>query len=202
MMKKGFMFILCLAFMLIVVACNNSDVTGDEANEQNDTTNEVENEDQDQAADENQNSDEPVTVTFWHSMGGALQEALDGLVEMYNAAQDDVIVEAEYQGSYDEALTKFHSVAGTDSAPTMIQVFEIGTMSMVHSGQITPIQELIDADGYDMGSLEDNIINYYKIDDQFYSMPFNSSTPVMYYNKDAFEEAGLDLIHHQKHMKK
>ncbi|WP_035343499.1 ABC transporter substrate-binding protein [Halalkalibacter hemicellulosilyticus] len=192
-MKKGFVFIVLLTFMLVIVACNNSEVTGEEGNDSDDSTNEVENADQDQAADdEAQNTDGPVTVTFWHAMGGALQEALDELVNMYNAAQDDVIVEAEYQGSYDEALTKFHSVAGTDSAPTMIQVFEIGTMSMVHSGHITPIQDLIDADGYDMSSLEDNIINYYKIDDQFYSMPFNSSTPVMYYNKDAFEAAGLD----------
>ena len=132
------------------------------------------------------------TVTFWHAMGGAAQEALNKIVEDYNNSQDKIQVNAEYQGTYDEALTKFHSVAGTDSAPTMIQVFEIGTMSMVNSGHIEPIQTFIDQDGYDMSGLEENIINYYKIDDQFYSMPFNSSTPVMYYNKDAFEAAGLD----------
>ncbi|WP_347836304.1 extracellular solute-binding protein [Gracilibacillus sp. JCM 18860] len=101
-------------------------------------------------------------------------------------------VNAEYQGTYDEALTKFHTVAGTDSAPTMIQVFEIGTMSMINSGHIEPIQNYVDKDDYDMTGLEENIINYYKIEDKFYSMPFNSSTPVMYYNKDAFEAAGLD----------
>ena len=59
-------------------------------------------------------------------------------------------------------------------------------------GNIEPIQKFIDADNYDMSGLEENIINYYKVDDQFYSMPFNSSTPVMYYNKDAFKAAGLD----------
>ncbi|WP_246145060.1 ABC transporter substrate-binding protein [Oceanobacillus sojae] len=131
-------------------------------------------------------------VTFWHAMSGASQEALDRIVASYNESQDEVEVRAEFQGTYDEALTKFHSVAGTDSAPTMIQVFEIGTMSMVNSGHIDPIQKFIDEDGYDMGHLEENIVNYYKIDNQFYSMPFNSSTPVMFFNKDAFEEAGLD----------
>lgn len=139
-----------------------------------------------------ESSGEKQVVMFWHAMGGAGQEALEKIVDDFNASQDEVQVNAEYQGSYDEALTKYQSVAGTDSAPTMMQVFEIGTMAMINSGSIVPIQEFIDADGYDMSGLEENIINYYKIDDKFYSMPFNSSTPVMYYNKDAFEEAGLD----------
>lgn len=136
--------------------------------------------------------DGPTTVTFWHSMGGAAQEALNAIVDEYNGSQDKVKINAEYQGTYDEALTKFHTVAGTESAPTMMQVFEIGTKSMINSGFVEPIQTLVDEDGYDMSGLEENITNYYKIDDTFYSMPFNSSTPVMYYNKDAFKAAGLD----------
>ena len=124
-------------------------------------------------------------------MGGTGQEALDDIVEDFNKSQDKIQVNAEYQGTYDESLTKFNTVAGTDSAPTMIQTFEIGTMSMINSGNIEPIQEFIDADGYDMSGLEENIINYYSLDGKFYSMPFNSSTPVMYYNKDAFKAAGL-----------
>jgi len=131
-------------------------------------------------------------VTFWHSMGGAGQEALNKIVENFNSSQDGIQVNAEYQGTYDESLTKFNAVAGSDSAPTVIQTFEIGTKAMINSGQIVPIQELIDADGYDMSGLEENITNYYSLDGTFYSMPFNSSTPVMYYNKDAFKAAGLD----------
>lgn len=131
-------------------------------------------------------------VTFWHSMGGAGQETLNSIVEDFNNSQDKIQVNAEYQGTYDESLTKFNAVAGTDSAPTMIQTFEIGTMSMINSGNIIPIQEFVDKDGYDMSGLEENITNYYSLDGKFYSMPFNSSTPVMYYNKDAFKKAGLD----------
>lgn len=131
-------------------------------------------------------------VTFWHSMGGAGQEALNKIVENFNNSQDGIQVNAEYQGTYDESLTKFNAVAGSDSAPSFIQTFEIGTKAMINSGQIVPIQELIDADGYDMSGLEENITNYYSLDGTFYSMPFNSSTPVMYYNKDAFKAAGLD----------
>ena len=125
-------------------------------------------------------------------MSGVPQETLNGIVEEYNNSQDEVQVNAEFQGTYEESLPKFHSVGGTEDAPTMIQVQEIGTMSMINSGNIEPIQKFIDAENYDMSGLEENIINYYKVDDQFYSMPFNSSTPVMYYNKDAFKAAGLD----------
>ena len=136
--------------------------------------------------------DGKTVVTFWHAMGGQAQEALNETVADYNASQDKVQVNAEFQGTYEESLPKFHSVAGTDQAPTVIQVQEIGSMSMINSGNIEPIQKFIDEEKYDMSILEENISNYYKIDGKFYSMPFNSSTPVMYYNKDAFKAAGLD----------
>lgn len=170
-MKKMLLFVV-ISMTIFMAACGSNDAEG--------------------SSEATETEDGKQIVTFWHAMGGASQEALDKIVASYNESQDEVEVRAEFRGTYDEALTKFHSVAGTDSAPTMIQVFEIGTMSMVNSGHIEPIQKFIDEDGYDMGHLEENIVNYYKIDDQFYSMPFNSSTPVMFYNKDAFEEAGLD----------
>lgn len=185
-MRKLVMGLLLIGFILVMAGCNSTDATtGEEA--ETDETGTTEDTDTN-----TETATEPTTVTFWHAMGGAAQEALDKIVADYNSSQDEVVVNAEYQGTYDEALTKFHSVAGTDSAPNMMQVFEIGTKSMINSGSVEPIQTYVDQDDYDMGGLEENIINYYKIDDQFYSMPFNSSTPVMYYNKDAFEAAGLD----------
>lgn len=178
-MKKILMMLLLGTALLLAACSSGSSTSGSE-------------ESSDNTEPENEKSEEKQVVTFWHSMGGAGQEALNGIVEDFNASQDKIQVNAEYQGTYDEALTKFNAVAGTDSAPTMIQTFEIGTMSMINSGNIKPIQELVDADGYDMSGLEENITNYYSLDGTFYSMPFNSSTPVMYYNKDAFEAAGLD----------
>ncbi|WP_164217455.1 ABC transporter substrate-binding protein [Virgibacillus sp. YIM 98842] len=189
-MKKIFPIIM-LGILLFIAACG-SDSSGestDDAGAEGETEAAAT---ETASGEESGDSNEKQVVTFWHSMGGAGQEALNAIVDSYNDSQEEVQVNAEYQGSYDEALTKFNSVAGTDSAPTIIQTFEIGTMSMINSGSIVPIQEFIDADGYDMSGLEENIINYYSLDGTFYSMPFNSSTPVMYYNKDAFEEAGLD----------
>ncbi|MDR4887749.1 ABC transporter substrate-binding protein [Fredinandcohnia sp. QZ13] len=179
---KKFMMILALGFVLLLAACAGGESTAGEGDSNTGSGN----------GSKSEEKGGKQTVTFWHSMGGAGQEALNSIVEDFNSSQDEIQVNAEYQGTYDESLTKFNAVAGTDSAPTMIQTFEIGTMSMINSGNIKPIQELVDADGYDMSGLEENIINYYSLDGKFYSMPFNSSTPVMYYNKDAFTAAGLD----------
>lgn len=173
-MKKKFLALLMASILLLLAACNPSTETGT-SGEGTDSE-----------------SEEKKIVTFWHSMSGKNQEALNSIVEDFNTSQDSIQVNAEFQGTYEESLPKFHSVGGTEDAPTIIQVQEIGTMSMINSGNIEPIQTFIDAEGYDMSILEENIINYYKVDDKFYSMPFNSSTPVMYYNKDAFKAAGLD----------
>jgi len=65
---------------------------------------------------------------------------------------------------------------------------------MIESGWITPMQQMIDADSYDLSQIEPNLAAYYTIDNQLYSMPFNSSTPIMYYNKEMFEKAGITEI--------
>lgn len=182
-MKKNsrMLFLSCMMFVFaILAACSNSG--GSETEENNDTNNEKAEE---QAVG-------PTEVTFWHAMSGPLQESLDKIVTDYNNSQDDYIVKAEFQGTYEELLPKLRSVGGTKDAPAIVQVFEVGTKYMIDSGFIEPMQTFIDKDNYDISQLEKNILNYYTVDDQLYSMPFNSSTPVMIYNKDAFKEAGLD----------
>ena len=134
-----------------------------------------------------------IIVTFWHSMGGASGAALDQIVEEFNEYQDEITVRAYFQGEYEEALTTFHAIAGSSEAPSIMQVFDVGTMSMVNSNHTIPVQKFIDRDGFDLSVLEENVINYYRINDQLYSMPFNSSTPVMFLNLDAFRAAGFDM---------
>lgn len=138
------------------------------------------------------NEEGKTVISFWHAMSGAGQASLDAIVADFNASQDKYEVQAEFQGSYEESLTKLRSVGGTEDAPAITQVFEVGTKYMIESGFVEPIQKFIDEDKYDISQLEKNILNYYTVDDQLYSMPFNSSTPVMLYNKDAFKAAGLD----------
>lgn len=131
-------------------------------------------------------------IIFWHAMGGNFQPTLNKIVEEYNKSQDKVEVEALYQGSYQETLNKFKSVQGTDKAPALIQLNEISTEYMYNSGAITPMQEFVKKDNYDLTKLEDTLINYYTINGTLYSMPFNSSASILLYNKDAFKEVGLD----------
>ncbi|UNL85353.1 ABC transporter substrate-binding protein [Priestia koreensis] len=131
-------------------------------------------------------------VIFWHAMSGDLEKTLNQIVKKYNASQDKVEVKPVFQGTYEEALTKFNTVAGTKDAPTIMQTFEVGTKYMMNTHKIQPIQKFIDQDHYDTSVWEKNIANYYKVGDKQYSMPFNSSSPVLVYNKDAFKKAGLD----------
>ncbi|MGL5202679.1 ABC transporter substrate-binding protein [Cetobacterium sp.] len=131
-------------------------------------------------------------VVFWHSMSGGLQTSLNKIVSDYNSSQNSVEIEAIYQGSYEETIGKFKAISGTKDAPTLIQMNDISTSFMYNSGAITPMQNFIEQDKFDVNTLEDALLNYYRIDGKLYSMPFNSSTAIMIYNKDAFREAGLD----------
>ncbi|PKG24670.1 ABC transporter substrate-binding protein [Niallia nealsonii] len=131
-------------------------------------------------------------VVFWHSMSGELETVLKEIAAEYNQSQENIEIKPIFQGTYEEALTKFNTVAGTADAPAIMQTFEVGTKYMIDSGKIQPIQKFIDKEGYDTTQWEKNISNYYSVDGKQYSMPFNSSTPVLIYNKDAFGKADLD----------
>jgi sn-glycerol 3-phosphate transport system substrate-binding protein len=131
-------------------------------------------------------------ITFWHAMSGSNGDALQEIVDKFNAQSDSVSVEAIFQGSYDESLNKLRAVGGSAEAPAIVQVFEIGTKYMSDSDFITPMQEFVDKDDFDTSILEPNIASYYEIDGKLNSMPFNTSNAVMFYNKDMFKEDGLD----------
>lgn len=136
------------------------------------------------------------TISFWHSMGGVNGQAIDTLVQKFNDENEYGIttVEAEYQGSYDDALNKLKSAQIGNMGADLVQVYEIGTRFMIESGWIVPMQSMVNADEYDTSVLESNLAAYYTINDMLYSMPFNSSTPLMYYNKDMFDAAGITEI--------
>lgn len=132
------------------------------------------------------------TISFWHSMGGVNGEALDTLVKQFNEENEyGITVDAQYQGEYDDSLNKLKSAQIGNMGADLVQVYEIGTRFMIDSGWIVPMQEMIDGDGYDLSQIEPNLAAYYTIDNELYSMPFNSSTPILYYNKDMFEKAGI-----------
>lgn len=138
---------------------------------------------------------EKTTITFWHSMGGVNGEAIDYLVQKFNNENDKgITVDAQYQGSYDDAINKLRSAQMGNMGADLVQIYDIGTRFMIDSGWVVPMQQLIEKDNWKMDQLEPNIAAYYTVDETLYSMPFNSSTPILYYNKDIFKAAGITEI--------
>lgn len=138
---------------------------------------------------------EGTTITFWHSMGGVNGEAIDTLVEKFNKENTyGIKVESQYQGSYDDTINKLKSAQIGNMGADLVQIYDIGTRFMIDSDWAVPMQELMDADGWDISQVEPNIAAYYTVNGTFYSMPFNSSTPILYYNKDMFDKAGITEI--------
>ena len=133
----------------------------------------------------------PTEIVFWHAMSGSRAEVVQELVDRFNAANDDVQVLAEFKGSYAETLTAAIAAYRAGEAPHIVQVYEVGTRTMLDSGAIVPVME-VSGGTLDPTIFVEPILNYYTVEDQLWCMPFNSSTAMLYYNKDVFEEAGLD----------
>lgn len=147
------------------------------------------------AADLSTATGEGQTITFWHSMGGVNGEALEYLVNKFNQENEKGIkVDAQFQGEYDDAINKLKSAQIGNMGADLVQIYDIGTRFMIDSGWVVPMQDLIDQDGWDSSQLEPNIAAYYTVGDTLYSMPFNSSTPILYYNKDMFSKAGITEV--------
>ncbi len=135
-------------------------------------------------------------VQWWHALTGQLGDALNEIVDDFNAMQDDYRVEAIYKGNYTETMNAAIAAFRAGEQPHIVQVFEVGTATMMAArGAIYPVQDLMIDAGYDF-DVDDfvaAVASYYTTTDgELLSMPFNSSTPVLWYNKDHFEAAGLD----------
>ena len=137
-----------------------------------------------------------VEVMWWHSMGGALGEWVNDLAKDFNAKQKDYKVTPVFKGTYDESMTAAIAAFRAGNAPHILQVFEVGTATMMASkGAIKPVAVLMKEAGvkFDPNVYVPAVSGYYTASNgQMMSLPFNSSTTVFHYNKDAFKAAGLD----------
>jgi sn-glycerol 3-phosphate transport system substrate-binding protein len=132
------------------------------------------------------------SITWWHAMSGVNGDALNKIVTGFNASQSNVKVTTVFQGNYDDLLAKLNTAIASNAAPALVQVYDIGQAYMRDSAQVVPMQAFIDRDKFATADFEPAVINYYKYQDKLQSMPFNSSSSMLYYNKDAFKEVGLD----------
>lgn len=132
-------------------------------------------------------------IKFWHAMSGARYEAITkGIAEGFNKANPNYVLEPLYTGSYDETVTKAIAAVRAGDPPHIVQVFDVGTQTMLDSGAAIPVTELVKPGEINWEDYFPPIINYYTLAGKLHSMPFNSSTAILYYNKDAFKKAGLD----------
>jgi sn-glycerol 3-phosphate transport system substrate-binding protein len=125
-------------------------------------------------------------ITWWHAMSGINGEALNKIVTNFNASQSAIKVTTVFQGTYDDLLSKLNTALASNAAPALVQVYDIGQRYMYDSGQVVPMQAVIDRDKFSTADFEPAVLNYYKYQDKLQSMPFNASSSIFYYNKDAF----------------
>ena len=134
----------------------------------------------------------PVTIDFWHSETAAIETALQGLIDRFNASQDEVKVRLVFQGSSDQLILKLVTALRGGDVPALVELADVDTQVMVDSGGAAPVQEFVDAEGYDLSDFDEKAVQYYTVDDDLYAVPFAIAVPMLFYNKIPFQEVGLD----------
>jgi len=135
-------------------------------------------------------------IHFWHAMSGAAGKELDVLVQRFNASQKDVTVVATYKGKYEETLAAALAAQRGAQSPHLVQVFEVGTATiMAAKGATRPVSQVLEDAGVrmDAKSFVPAVASYFSdASGRLLAMPFNTSTPVLYINRDAMRKAKLD----------
>jgi sn-glycerol 3-phosphate transport system substrate-binding protein len=133
-------------------------------------------------------------IELWHAMGGALGERVDELVKKFNDSQKDYVVKSTFKGTYDEVLNGMIAAYRAKKAPEIVQSNERSMLTMVNSGAIVPTDELMREQGFavDWSKFIKPVANHFSMNGKMQAMPFNSSTPILFYNRDHFKAAGFD----------
>jgi sn-glycerol 3-phosphate transport system substrate-binding protein len=134
-------------------------------------------------------------IQWWHAMGGVNGERVNKIANDFNAGQSEFKVVPVYKGNYTETMTAAIAAFRAKKHPHIVQVFEVGTATMMAAeGAVYPVEKVMTDAGekLDKSAFLPAVISYYQTPEgQLLSMPFNSSTPVLWYNEDAFEKAGV-----------
>jgi sn-glycerol 3-phosphate transport system substrate-binding protein len=136
---------------------------------------------------------EKTKVTFWHAFGGGRSGFIQRMVEDFNFTHPAIEVTAEYKGSYRDSLNAAVLAARQKQSPHIVHLFEVGTQMALDTGIFMPFEDLVKPEDFAMlDDFIEPVANYYRVGGKFYSVPWNSSNPILYYNKDIFRKAGLD----------
>nr|WP_241154915.1 ABC transporter substrate-binding protein [Halorubrum sp. CSM-61] len=129
-------------------------------------------------------------LTVWHAMGGTNGETLDQIGSDFED-ETGKPVNMEFQDSYENVLTNTLSAFDSGNVSDMLQVDSLFAQQVLDTDQVRPVEEIL-PDDFDSGVFLDNVAEFFTVDGELASLPFNNSNAIMYINRDAFEEAGLD----------
>ncbi len=132
-----------------------------------------------------------IEITYWGSFSDALGEAEAKMVEDFNAAQQDVKVNYTYQGTYEETAQKLTAALASGSVPDVSLLSDVWWFKFYLSQAIAPLNDLLTAQSVETTDYVDSLFNEGVRNDQSYWIPFARSTPLFYYNKEAFAEIGV-----------
>jgi sn-glycerol 3-phosphate transport system substrate-binding protein len=135
-------------------------------------------------------------IAWWHAMSGELGRQLEELASDFNASQSEYRIVPSYRGNYTETVTAAIFAFRSHGQPAIVQVNEIATATMMAAkGATYPVFELMrdEKEAFSPAAYLPAVSGYYTdVAGNMLSFPFNSSTPILYYNKDLFRAAGLD----------
>ena len=188
-MKRFFTALATMLTLTLIVACSTPEA-------------EVETETPEASTDMVTTIKEPVTIEFWHAMSGANGEVVAEIVEMFNSTvgkEKQITVEPVYQGSYNDLKAKITAALKAKETPVVAQTYTDWIAEYLQADAVVPLNDYITDDEVGIKDFEDIAQAYRDENSQFseegvfYSLPFNKSTEVLYYNKTFFEENNLEV---------
>ncbi|WP_195574174.1 ABC transporter substrate-binding protein [Paenibacillus sp. 1001270B_150601_E10] len=179
-MKKFGSILLATTLALTLTACSssNSASSNNEAASSGSSTNST--------------AKKPVEITYWYSWGDKIAENNENLVKMFNESQDEVIVKAEYQGSYADQHSKAQAAFAAGNAPEVWQneIASVGVFA--ESGMTQDLTPFVEKDQVDMKDFIPGLMGNSYVNGKLYALPYLRSTPILYLNRTMLKEAGLD----------
>ncbi|HCK19976.1 MULTISPECIES: extracellular solute-binding protein [Thalassospira] len=136
-------------------------------------------------------------ITWWHAMDGALGDVVNQITEDFNASQDEYKLVSINKGGYEDTMTAGIAAFRANNQPNIIQIFDAGAATIINAkGAVKPVQDLLEENdvAFNINDYIPGVRYFYADSDgKMIGMPFNSSTPLLYYNKEALAKAGVDV---------
>jgi sn-glycerol 3-phosphate transport system substrate-binding protein len=137
-------------------------------------------------------ADKPVEIVLWHSMPQANEETLQRLVDEFESSQSNVTVKLVNQTTYRDTFEKYRAGLSSGDLPDLAQIEDTGLQQMIDTQSVLPAEACAKADKYTFSDHIKRVVDYYTVENTLWPVPFNVSNPILYYNKAAFRQAGLD----------